>query len=649
MGAFPDGQARELARLESYNKHLYRPNTYLHKWWARRCGTTFRCILKHFVSEPGKRDFYQPGGLEGNVVLDPMMGGTTTLHEAIRLGASVIGADIDPIPVLQARASLSQVDVDQLGLEFEGFFEQLYGAVGSYFQTECPWCGLTVDSRYTLHGLRKHCRCGPVVQVDRCELRYEEDRVISLQPDDWQISHSPLTPGPRGKEERLVTKAQSTCPVCGVEYREALEDLYYERYVPLVIVGNCPNHGLFFRRPGASDTQRLARARRWRSQNSLADNGEFAVKNGPKSGDLLLHGVRCFLDLYTSRQLMYVSEAIRLLRDRDRMARLNLGLLVSTSLEFNCLLCGYKGADRPRAGAIRNVFALHAYSFPYTAAENNPVNRARASGNLRLLFHDRIERGRVWAAAPLERRPRGDGKPLVEPIVGEVDCGTEVSDAASLRSAPRRFLLIQGDSRQLPLEDACVDLVVTDPPFFDNVQYSDLAQFFRVWLARLLPGEADWWYDHANSAVAAEGGNDATAYGDMLGAIFSECARVLRPNMGAMALTFHHWNPDAWAQLTMALGRGGFRLREAYVLPSENPMSVHIGALNAVKHDAILIFELSKAGSPKCPKRWLEPRGITTEDSERFCQDCASALGWFLQERVPHGDLAQRWRKLMRA
>jgi hypothetical protein len=56
--------ADDLARLESYNKNLYRPNTYLHKWWARRCGTTFRAILKQLVDEDRGRDYYASGGLE---------------------------------------------------------------------------------------------------------------------------------------------------------------------------------------------------------------------------------------------------------------------------------------------------------------------------------------------------------------------------------------------------------------------------------------------------------------------------------------------------------------------------------------------------------------------------------------------------------
>ena len=111
---FDTAFADELARLESYNKNLYRPNTYLHKWWARRCGTTFRAILKQLVVGDRGRDYYAPGGLEGTVILDPMMGGGTTLHEAIRLGANVIGADIDPIPILQARATLSDMPLAQL-------------------------------------------------------------------------------------------------------------------------------------------------------------------------------------------------------------------------------------------------------------------------------------------------------------------------------------------------------------------------------------------------------------------------------------------------------------------------------------------------------------------------------------------------------
>ena len=117
--------ADTLAKIESYNKHLYRPNSYLHKWWARRCGSTFRTILKSLVTDEAAQNYYAAGGLQGKVVLDPMMGGGTTLHEAIRMGANVIGADIDPIPILQARATLSEAELPLLEAAFAKFHAAL--------------------------------------------------------------------------------------------------------------------------------------------------------------------------------------------------------------------------------------------------------------------------------------------------------------------------------------------------------------------------------------------------------------------------------------------------------------------------------------------------------------------------------------------
>src|SRR3990170_1039510 len=155
--SFPEKFANQLAQQEAFNKHLFRPNTYLHKWWARRCGSTFRTILKQFVPDPQRRDYYAPGGLEGKIVLDPMMGGGTTLHEAIRLGANVIGADIDPIPIVQARATLTQASLKDLQAAFDRFFDDLYQRIGSYFQTECPNCEQTLYARYTLVAVVGSC------------------------------------------------------------------------------------------------------------------------------------------------------------------------------------------------------------------------------------------------------------------------------------------------------------------------------------------------------------------------------------------------------------------------------------------------------------------------------------------------------------
>lgn len=640
--SFPEQLANELAHYEVFNKHLFRPNTYLHKWWARRCGTTFRAILKQLVPAPQRRDYYAAGGLEGKIVLDPMMGGGTTLHEAIRLGANVIGADIDPIPIVQARASLTSIPLNDLQLAFNRFFAELRSRIGRYFETTCPQCGKSVDAQYTLYGLRKSCACGEVVQIDQYELRHETTRTWRILPDSWEITASPDTYPGAPKATRLVTKTDPDCPVCKQKYVELLDHPYYSRYTPIAVAGECLEHGFFFRSPTQADLAYIRQADEQRTVLELGSLKDFAIQNGPKSSDLLRHNIQSYLDVFSSRQLLYLQHAIQLLNDYAGPIKLNLALLVSTSLEFNSLLCGYKGWFQNRPGAIRHVFALHAYSLPYTALENNPVNCRRASGNLQLLFHDRIVRGRKWAVAPVERKPTGANGTRPVKIPGEFDGGIEVNSQSELASGRQRFWLIHGDSRHLPIDDHSIDFIVTDPPYYDSVQYSDLAAFFRVWLARMLPNEIDWVYDESLSAVARKADDTETGFMRVISGIFAECGRVLKRDVGRMVFTFHHWDPNAWAELTIALKSAGFKLINAYTVFSEHPISVHINNLNAIKHDSILVLALdSKA------HQWPPLKNIDTSESQTFCQQCSAALGWLLESEQSPTEIRATWKTLI--
>ena len=320
-------------------------------------------------------------------------------------------------------------------------------------------------------------------------------------------------------------------------------------------------------------------------------------------------------------------------------------MLISTSLEFNSMLCGYKGWFKRRPGAIRHVFALHAYAFQYTVAENNPVNREKSSGNLQQLFRDRIGRGRKWAIAPIERRIDRRGATQVVSIPGELDGGVEVFDQTALLATDRQaFWLIHGDSRRLPIDDHSVDFVVTDPPYYDNVQYSDLAAFFRVWLARLLPSEVDWAYDEAQSAVATKATDADSRFMTVISGIFRESGRVLKRHAGRLVFTFHHWDPNAWAELTIGLKMAGFRLMNCYVVFSEHPVSVHINNLNSIKHDTILVLALD-GNAPT--ERWPSLTKIDTAESASFCKQCGATLGWLLESKYSPAEIRAIWKNLI--
>lgn len=619
--------ADQLAHLETYNKHHYRPNTYLHKWWGRRCGSTFRLILKGLVEEDEKQAYYTPGGLAGKVILDPMMGGGTTLHEAIRLGASVMGVDIDPIPILQARASLTDYPLATLEAGFLAFYEQLVETLGNQYRTHCPHCDEPAPFWYALYGLRRRCACREVLVVDSLLLRQETDgSALRWCAACGQLGNGgPHRCAPDGPT--LITRRQAVCECCHQPFQDVTDRPYYARYEMLAVSGHCDRHGLFHKSPDWRD--RAARERADTRRATLPFAGDaFAVQSGDKSIQLLHRHIPSYLDLFSSRQLIFLNEVIRHLPQDDPILRANLALLVSTALEFNSMLCGYKGGDRRRSGAVRHTFAHHGYSFPYTALENNPIYPRRASGTLQKLFHSRIVRGRQWAAAPTERTLDGRRPPTIA-ITGERDAGHEVPTAVALRPDGQRFFLRQGSAVVLPAETGSIDAVVTDPPYYDSIQYGDLAAFFRVWLRQFLPEAADWQYDGTAAAVSSGRAADNGQYAALLGGIFRECRRVLRPDSGRLIFTFHHWQPRAWAALTAALYDAGFVLLNHYVVHAEHPMSVHISKVRALTHDAILVLAPRDADATQ---RWPRPEPPDPYESWRFTTGCAGFAGWVLDQ-----------------
>ncbi len=642
---FPEETANALARLESYNKHLYRPNTYLHKWWARRSGTTFRHILKQLVDRPEKRDFYAPGGLEGKIILDPMMGGGTTLHEAIRMGANVIGVDIDPIPVVQARATLSSSSLAHRKTVFQEFYGELREILRPFYRSACPQCGKEVEVQFYLYALRRHCDCREVLMMDSLLLRQnhgEDVRICPVCHEVYQGAHHCDAP-PHKRE--ILEKGIATCPTCGGAFTDLLSLPFSERYAPKVVCGRCPHHGSFFKSVEAVDLQLLEEARLQVEALRFRNPGQFSVPSGPKSDDLLNRNITSFQDLFTSRHRIYLHAGHQLLKELPKEDQLWLGLLLSTSLEFNSLLCGYKGAGLRRPGAIRHVFSYHAYTFPYTALENNPVFPEKSSGTLLRLFHGKIERAAKWAMKPMERYLGADGGTKKVYIPGEVDGGRRVKQWDDLLEGTRRFLVLQQDASHLNVPKNIVDYVVTDPPYYDSVQYSDLSNFFRVWLRLFLPEQGNWRYDPLASAVSEGDAAGRRKYGRVLGRIWRMCHHALKEERGRLIFTFHHWNPEAWAELTYSLKYGGFVLVNYYVVHSENPMSVHIHNLKSLQHDAILILKPDK--TMQSGPKWTQPHEIRTDSSRAFCADCAAALGWFLSADVRSDVVIDEWKQLL--
>jgi len=149
------------------------------------------------------------------------------------------------------------------------------------------------------------------------------------------------------------------------------------------------------------------------------------------------------------------------------------------------------------------------------------------------------------------------------------------------------------DLQELPSKS--VDFIITDPPYLSNVMYSELADFFYVWLQLALQRKYKGFSsDSVRSSEEAikdlSSESDATRYESILTKVFIECARILKDD-GLLVFTFHHGSAEAWDALGESLRHAGFQVSTFYPIYSEMDVGVPILGKESVKLDAILVCE----------------------------------------------------------
>jgi putative DNA methylase len=136
----------------------------------------------------------------------------------------------------------------------------------------------------------------------------------------------------------------------------------------------------------------------------------------------------------------------------------------------------------------------------------------------------------------------------------------------------------RGSATQLPYLDAHFDAVVTDPPYYDNVIYADLADFFYVWLKRSIGALYPQHFsslgtpkkrEAVSSPFRHSSANEARLfYERLMTDSFHEARRVLKPN-APMVIVYAHKTTAGWATLVEALQDSGFVVAEAWPLDTE--------------------------------------------------------------------------------
>lgn len=669
---FPFLNLSVLALRESWRKELNRPLYHIHKWWATRLGSVFRAITLGALVDAETdvwEEFYQEHRLSDRVVLDPFMGSGTTLGEALKLGVRAIGCDVNPISTFLVRQAFTRVPEAELCKAFKKLENEVAPKIRRYYQTRDPetgelipvlyffWCktvqtpaGETVPlfPRYIFaqhSNPRKQplakaicSRCGEII-----ECRYDATSACcqscghSFNPQSGP-AHGQFVSAPDGSRYKIKElMAKSADPPD------------HQLYAMLALRSNGEKVYLAVQ---TEDRELFASAEdRLRQENLPLPTME--VRSGHNTDQARGYNYTHWRDFFNGRQLLCLGLLLRhILQLEDQRVQEQLLCLFSSTLEFNNMFCSYKGEG---TGAVRHMFSHHILKPERMPLENSVWGTPKSSGTFSTLFVSRLLRAKKYLDEPFEIRiqydlfgePRGTDRPIASRPISP----RQVDTWAELQEKPHSLMILNGSSSSLPIPDSSIDAIVTDPPYFDFVHYSELSDFFFAWLSPVLSSRYTWM---ARADCSHEGEvqhNNPRVFSRKLARVFAECQRVLKPE-GVLAFSFHHSRVEGWIAIHRALREAGLEVVATHPVRAEMSVSSPKNSANEpISLDAILVCRkqrghLASTVSSCSPIELAETlaaefasSGLPVSCSDKFIIAAAQTLVEFDRGSLSDGDL----------
>jgi hypothetical protein len=599
-----------VARLAAREKQIqqnFRPVISVHKWFARRPGSLFRALaLAEFAGRRVESAYTEPQALVG-VCLDPFMGGGTPVFEAARLGLSVVGYDTNPMAAWVVERELEDVDPDELRAAGERVAADVQAAVGERYVTDFPGCGGEADVRYFFWARHHRCACGaehPLLAHTQLVSTGmgRHPREVHICPACLTLAEFDTGARPErcpacaaGYDEHLVAPDSLHACACGATFRIPPRGEITE--TPSArLVGVEYDCGRCSKAPGASthtyksadraDQERYSAAARLAAAEPSRFWPDGLIPPGEETRRLLRWGYNRWQDLFNARQLHGLGVlAERIDSEPDGPVKRALQTCFSDMLRFQNMLCRY---DR-QALKPTDAFAVHGFPVPRVSCEPALLGATGVgSGGFRHMLA-KYARAKSWCREPYETVLDGSRLRRV-PVPGERLAPRLVRRPSEL-GVGRAALLRRGSLGPGRLDPESVEMVLTDPAYFDMVQYGQLMDFCYAWLRRLAPANNHFAVANAFTGQDAVGGAevDLAEFTRRLSTVYTEAAVALKPG-GAFVFTYHHNDPDAYAPLVVACLDAGLSPTRLYACPSEMRASKHIHRRNASTVDAVFVL-----------------------------------------------------------
>ncbi|MCX5207353.1 DNA methyltransferase [Streptomyces sp. NBC_00237] len=597
---FPAAMLSEVGTKESWRKEVHRPATSTHKWWAKRLGTVFRGIIASATTPDGADAAGVYGSsldLMGAIVLDPFSGSGVTGVEALKLGARAVCFDINPVATLVQRQAVQPWDL--------GALEAAYKEVESACRPEVDRLHRTEDGRTVLYYFW-------VATVDCPDC----SKVVRL-------FDSPVFS--KNAYPKRVPKAQIVCPDC-LSIQEGRYDFVAETCpnghaimqrgavrgqvatcgnghsfkVLSALNGSRPRYEMYAKMVANSDGlksyeaitdwdrelyEECVEALAALPQSAVLPRGRLAPGNN--TNQALKWNFREWRDFFNARQLISLSLMSTTIRDLPGPAseREALCALFSGTLEFNNLFTSFKGEG---TGAVRHMFSHHILKPERTPLEAHPWGTSQSSGAFSTLYKSRLLRAQEYKTKPADLVDRGAGVERIFGVSKPVGASIAGSWDSFASSEGQAAYVATRNSAETDIPDEAVDLIVTDPPYMDNVHYAELADFFHAWLQCMRPYTG--YSDAATTRRFGEVQNaDPVEFGKALESVWAESARVLKPG-GLLAFTFHQSRMSGWVQVVESLRRSGWVVTAVQPVKGEMTTSVvKAGAREPSNLDSVVV------------------------------------------------------------
>lgn len=556
------------AAKELSNREVHAPVVSTYRWWARRPHSVMGALLDAAIAHYGPE----------LTVSDPFSGGGTVTFEATRRGLKTYAQDLYPWPARGLAAALGACDPGEL----QAAADQVLATLATHREAYRTSTG--GELTHVLRVRRSTCaHCdGKVFEFPHGLVSVASRSLNERGAFFGCRACGHLTHRTRGVKSfacdgclirRSVNQEPSGCPHC------RHETLRPEGWQAVLVQELAVVRGQLravLRPVAEGDPVMLS------SEGVPHEALAAKIPTGKETKRLLDNGFSTWGDLYTSRQLEVLADGL------NAVAQLDCAVAIKDRLAFSLLGAAEMPAflsrwDRFNLKPFEGM-ANHRYTQTTFAVESNllsPVGRGTIPRRL-----EAATQALQWFVDSRQRPPK---------------VATTVPGRRGRKKTDWDVLVTTGSSVRQALQTASVNVVVTDPPYFDDVQYGELARLFHVWLRVYDPSVV---VDESAEAVPNSTRGTSTAdYEATIAACLAESRRTLKAN-GRLVLTFHNKSLVAWRALAGAIATAGLKVTALAAVLAENQGDHCKRSVNAMLHD--LVIECAPANAYRLPALSLE-------------------------------------------